>query len=265
MWLFALLAWTGLALFHYISFYFQHVNRGHPFLWLTTLAEFLVNYYVWVPIAAFVVWLGRKIPMSKQKWQRWTLVHVAACLAIATAHVAIITTMLQLAKPEVYVGATNREVYFDILFQLLHLEYLLYFGVLGLSYAIAFYEKRADQQGSPFLSRLAIKQEGKTVLLNTAKIDWLEAADNYVSIHCGAESFLLREKMHTLEKKLDPSRFCRVHRSFIVNVLRIEELRRTGSGEYQVILQGATCLPVSRRRKQAVQDRLEEISLRHNT
>jgi two-component system, LytTR family, response regulator len=94
--------------------------------------------------------------------------------------------------------------------------------------------------------RIAVKTGGHVVFVKTQNIDWIEAADNYVCLHCGAETHALRETMNSLEGRLDNSRFLRIHRSTIVNVDRIKELQPWFRGDYLVLLHDGTQLTLSR-------------------
>ncbi len=94
--------------------------------------------------------------------------------------------------------------------------------------------------------RLAIKAAGRVVFLDVEEIDWVEAAANYVRLHVGKESHLLRESIGRISERLDPDRFVRVHRSTIVNVRRIKELQPCNSGEYIVVLKDGKELSCSR-------------------
>jgi len=82
-------------------------------------------------------------------------------------------------------------------------------------------ELRGEQ---PHLSRFVIRSVGRIVFVNAADVDWIEASGNYVRLHIGKESHLLRETMSSLETRLDPRLFARIHRSAIVNIERIREL-----------------------------------------
>lgn len=97
------------------------------------------------------------------------------------------------------------------------------------------------------VERLAIKTAGRVYFVSVPEIDWIEAADNYVRLHTGGEAHLLRETMNALETKLDPARFVRIHRSTIINLERIKELKPWFHGEYIVILRDGTQLTLSRR------------------
>ena len=106
-----------------------------------------------------------------------------------------------------------------------------------------------------YAERLVVKTAGRIFFLGVGEIDWVEAADNYVRLHAGRDSHLLRETMSSIEKRLDPALFLRVHRSAIVNVRRIKELRPLFRGEYEIILQGGTRLATGR----GYRDKLQEL------
>ena len=73
--------------------------------------------------------------------------------------------------------------------------------------------------------RIAIRKNGRVIFVTIEENDWIEAADNYVCLHCGGETHVLRETIREMETQLDPARFVRVHRSAIVNIDRIKELQ----------------------------------------
>ncbi len=98
----------------------------------------------------------------------------------------------------------------------------------------------------PPVERLAVKSGGRVLLLRVEEIDWVEAADNYVNLHVGSESHLLRETMNALEQRLPSDRFVRIGRSTIVNMDRIKELQPLFHGEYAVILLDGTRVTLSR-------------------
>ena len=105
---------------------------------------------------------------------------------------------------------------------------------------------RALEPPPRFLDRLVVRSAGRVVFLKTDEIDWIEAAGNYACLHSGAESHLLRETMSTLETKLDPARFVRIHRSAIVNLDRVKEIQPSFHGDAVVLLRGGKRLPLSR-------------------
>ena len=99
-----------------------------------------------------------------------------------------------------------------------------------------------------FASRLMVKSASRTIFLRVEEIDWIEADDYYAKLHVGPKSHLLRETMASLEQRLDPGRFFRVHRSAIVNLDRVREMQPLFRGEHVLILQDGTRLKLSRGR-----------------
>lgn len=97
-----------------------------------------------------------------------------------------------------------------------------------------------------YLERLVVKSVGRVFFLKVDDIDYIEAAGNYVKLHTGRESHMIRETMNGIEAKLDPDKFFRIHRSTVVNIDRIKELHPMFSGDYAVILRSGTELALSR-------------------
>ena len=104
--------------------------------------------------------------------------------------------------------------------------------------------------------RLVIKSAGQVTFVKISDIDWIEASDYYASIHVRSQTHLLRRRMSELEEELDPSDFCRIHRSSIVNLNRIGGLEVNKDGEYEVVLDNGTKLRLSRRYRKELQSRL---------
>ena len=110
------------------------------------------------------------------------------------------------------------------------------------------------------VSRIAVKSRNQTLFLNVADIDWIEAASYYACIHVGADTHILRRTLQELERDLDAQTFARIHRSIIVNLDRVRGLALQDNGEYEVVLDSAAHLRLSRRYRKRIQDRLEELS-----
>ena len=106
------------------------------------------------------------------------------------------------------------------------------------------------------VQRLAIKSVGQVSFVKVSEIDWIEAADYYACLHVGPRTHLLRRSMSELEHELDPTVFCRIHRSTIVNLDRVQGLMLSEDGEYEVLLENGTRLRLSRRYRKPLQSRL---------
>ena len=101
-------------------------------------------------------------------------------------------------------------------------------------------------------NRLIIKSGGKIVFVPTDEIDCFEAVRNYVRVIAGNEAYVFRESIGTIADKLDPSQFIRIHRSYVVNVSKINEVQSNSDG-FIVHLQNGKRLPVSRVYKSALE------------
>jgi two-component system LytT family response regulator len=98
------------------------------------------------------------------------------------------------------------------------------------------------KSGADDSDRIAIKSGNRLIFVRTAEIDWIGAADNYAELHVGAEVHLADETLSSLEARLAPARFARIHRSRIVNLSRVRELRSLPHGEYELVLEDGTRL-----------------------
>jgi two-component system LytT family response regulator len=108
--------------------------------------------------------------------------------------------------------------------------------------------------GPKYIERLVVKTAGRVFFLDIKDIDCIEAEGNYVRVHNGPKSYLLRETISGLESQLDPREFLRIHRSAIVRIDRIKELQPWFHGEYHVILADGKQLTLSRNYRANLQE-----------
>lgn len=113
-----------------------------------------------------------------------------------------------------------------------------------------------DQAGGPgrrgFPSRLMVRERERIRFVRVDDIDWLEAYGNYVRIHAGSRTHLLRATLTGLLERLDPAVFARIHRSIVVNLDRVAEVQPWTGGDFNAILRDGTRLRVSRNYKDAL-------------
>jgi two-component system LytT family response regulator len=100
---------------------------------------------------------------------------------------------------------------------------------------------------SKYLERIVVKSAGRIIFLKTEQIHWIEAAGNYVMLHVNEDNHLIRETMTEMERKLNPNKFMRVHRSAIVNIDYIKEIQPWVNHEYLVVLKDDTKLTLGRK------------------
>jgi len=110
--------------------------------------------------------------------------------------------------------------------------------IIGLLETIAFPRR--------YLTRIAVRSAEKTVFLDTEDVDWLGAAENYVELHIGQSVHLLHVTMNGLLKSLNPDIFVRIHRSIVVNLSRVKDVRSADHGEYVITLRDGTRLQSGR-------------------
>ena len=115
----------------------------------------------------------------------------------------------------------------------------------------------ADHPADEHVSRLAIRETGRTYFVAVDTIDWIEGADYYVKLHVSGRVHLLREPLRSLAQRLDPSRFARVHRSAIVNLARIREIRMANKGDHTIVLEDTTRLRLTRARRRDLEALIE--------
>ena len=113
--------------------------------------------------------------------------------------------------------------------------------------------ERARRRLTPsYRTRLLVSSGRRSVSLPIGSVTWIAAEDYYARVYAGGASHLLRETLTALEQELDPRTFIRIHRSALVNVAYVRELRRGADGRYTILLRDGTSLGVSERRRAAV-------------
>lgn len=100
-----------------------------------------------------------------------------------------------------------------------------------------------------YLERIPVETRGQVRVVPVAKVDYITASGPYAELHIGERTFAIRERMQTLEERLDPDVFFRIHRSAIVRLDRIDALLHAPGGDYAVRLKDGTELSVSRTRR----------------
>ncbi len=115
------------------------------------------------------------------------------------------------------------------------------------------YVAPGEAQRPKYLTRIAVRETGRTVLVGTDEIDWIEAANYCAKLHTRNRVFIIRESLKALETQLDPTQFFRVSRSAIVNLDRVQEIQPFARGSQMVILKDDTRITMSRSRREALE------------
>jgi len=116
------------------------------------------------------------------------------------------------------------------------------------------YQQEQIREQPEWLTRIAIKSKKKIYFISVKDVQWIEAAGDYLYLHKQSEKHLIRETLVSLESKLSPEQFFRIHKSTLVNINQIKELQPSDHGDSWVILFDGTRLKVTRSRKRALQN-----------
>ena len=106
--------------------------------------------------------------------------------------------------------------------------------------------------------RFAIKEHDRIFFIDADQVDWIEAENYYAALHVGKKKHLIRESLSELEEQLDPNLFVRVHRSAIVNIRRVREVKRPMRGGYLLVLDDGSKLKLGRSYHQTIQRILDQ-------
>ena len=119
-------------------------------------------------------------------------------------------------------------------------------------------DREATQTASShgYLERIAVEMKGKVRVVPVSQIDYITASGPYAELHVGERMFVIRESMQTLEERLDPSIFLRIHRSAIVRLELVDTFLRAPGGDYEVQLKSGVRLRVSRSRREELERKL---------
>jgi two-component system, LytTR family, response regulator len=110
-----------------------------------------------------------------------------------------------------------------------------------------------DAKERKWPERLVVRNGERFDVVPVDAIDWIESANNYVQLHCGAKEYLLGETLTNLENRLNPERFLRVHRRRIVNISRLAAVHPIFGGTYEVELRGGVRFTTGRQYREAMQ------------
>src|SRR2546423_384373 len=117
-------------------------------------------------------------------------------------------------------------------------------------------DEASEKPAAHYLDRIPVESRGQVRVVPVSKIDYITASGPYAELHVGDRAYAVRERMQTLEERLDPAIFLRVHRSVIVRLDLVDAMLRAPGGDYAVRLKDGTKLSVSRARREELARRL---------
>ena len=201
----------------------------------------------------------RRFPVAGRRWRRNALVQGLGSVAAAAGLVAISCVLASWFLP-----SERRPLGLALRQELVGNGPLVAFCIaafIALAHAFRCSETAGSSRAQAtipsdrHLATIPVKARGRVTLIDLADIDWFETQGNYVALHVGRETHLIRDSLTRLEVQLDPAAFLRVHRRTIIASNRIASATSLGSGDAEITLKGGTSVRLSR----TYRDRIEAI------
>jgi hypothetical protein len=199
---------------------------------------------VLIMVPFLIQWLKLLQP-SLEAWPRLVIGHTIGSVFFAFGHYVL---MVALRAPWYALNGRTyvwREPFVSNLIVEYQKDIKIYIGFVVLISAYQYYRRAKATQSQPHTDRLIVQSGRGSRVLRLEDIDYLEAARNYVAVHAGDSEYIVRDTMTNLLRKLSTGPFERTHRSFIVNIDKIREIRTEESGQ-RIILTSGKEVPLSR-------------------
>jgi hypothetical protein len=232
-------------------------QAGHPLTWSLEALRIGVAGLLGAPTASALLYLTRRFPVMGARALRHAAIHVAAALVLSV--VLIVASCLLVAWGLQHQWLPERA---DLSGNLVSNGLLLVYALCALSaltHAIHYFPRRAAAVGhqaeTAYLDRITVKQRGRISIISLLEVDWIETQGNYLALHVGVSSHLVRETSSAFEAKLDPALFVRIHRRAIVAIDRIKDLQPTANGDALLRLRDGQELNVSRNHRKILAER----------
>ncbi|HYX01382.1 MAG TPA: LytTR family DNA-binding domain-containing protein [Reyranella sp.] len=231
--------------------------RGNPIPFGRAFAVETASHLVVGALVPVLYWMHRRWPIKGPR--RNLLVHVAALVPFSIIHTVGMAALRLLW----FAGILGETYRFPLTLDRLGYEFakdVVNYGLLSATVvALRLWLARPSSPAvgpspapspQPLSERFAVRKRGREIMVEVADIDWVEAAGNYAVLHVGGETLEIRSSLSKLEAELDPKRFVRVHKSYLVNIARIAEVTPWISGDWRIRLQDGAEVNLSRRYRQ---------------
>jgi LytTr DNA-binding domain len=237
----------------------HEARRGEPVTFARAFAVEVCSHLVVAALLPALYWMHRQWPV--RGGARNIAIHVAGLVPFSIIHTVGIAAL----RPLWFSGILGEAYSFPLTVDRLTFEFakdVVNYGMLSAATELlrhllgrpqpseATAPSPAPAPSNALPERFAVRKRGKEILVEVADIDWIEAAGNYAVLHVGGETLEIRSSLTKLEGELDPRRFVRVHKSYVVNVARIAEVTPWISGDWRIRLQDGSEVNLSRRYRQ---------------
>jgi hypothetical protein len=198
----------------------------------------------------FLVQWMTLLPPKLEAWPRLVIGHTIGSIFFAFGHLVL---MVALRIPWYALNARSyvwREPFVNNLVVEYQKDIKIYIGFVVLISAYHYYRRSKSADAQPHADRLIVQSGTGTSVLRLEDIDYLEAARNYVAVYAGGREYIVRDTMKNLLGRLSAGPFQRTHRSFIVNIDKIREIRQVDAGQ-RILLDSGAEVPLSRGYREA--------------
>jgi LytTr DNA-binding domain-containing protein len=237
------------------------IDRQHlPFDWREPVIWEFSSCLVQLALLPAVIAWERRFPFQATTWRRVLPWHVLGTVVFSMTHVLAMVGLRHLAYEaigEQYdFGNWPRELFYEYLKDIrtyaaiLLVVYFYRFLLLqlrGEARLLTAPEEGPAVEAIERPERFLVRKLGSEFLVPAREIEWLEAAENYVNLHVRGRVYPLRSTMTAIQERLDPQRFVRVHRSYIVNLDFLVQIEPLESGDARLLMKDGAQVPCSRR------------------
>ena len=231
-------------------------------------------WWLWALLTPLVFYVARRWHPDRVGVRRSSVAHVVGAVIASLAHsVVYVPIMLALVWPELLpqLGSVWRRNLIGNVFG----DIITYVGLAAVWYAFDYRRTHSAaalglqvanrpgvaelaesvaraSEGGEWLQRISVRGTGRLTLVPVSEVEWIEASGDYAVLHCRDRQHLATERIAALASALDPAVFMRIHRSAIVRVDRVRELRARTHGDYDVVLSSGRTVRLSRTYREAV-------------
>jgi hypothetical protein len=216
----------------------------------------------WLALVWPIIWFTRRFPTHWDNWPRRLPLHLLASVIVSLAHVLVMVAMRTVAyawQGEVYsFGPWPRELLYEYLKDIrsyativvvIEFYRLLLRRMQGEASLLDAPDEGAPVEPVERPERFLVRKLGREFLVAAADVEWLQASGNYVNLRVRGHDYPLRSTIAGVGARLDPRRFARIHRSYIVNLDQVASIEPLDTGDARVHLKDGSVLPCSRRHR----------------
>lgn len=231
------------------SLIMEYANRGTPLeAWKPFVWEYTSTYVVFILIP-FILMFDERYPIASKNWPKRMLMHIPLSMVFSFTHVAGMVGIRKLIFTAVDDVYSMTGLNYTILYEY-RKDLMAYMSILIVIYAyreILRLRRGEAQIEKSDEERIMVSKRGVFKFIEPSSVDWVEAAGNYVELHVGENTYMLRATMKEIDKRLGSTDFARVHRSTIVRRDVIESISPAMNGDKILYLKDGTELRLSRR------------------